>query len=199
MRDPDGYLIEVGQYPEIALDWFNNRSSSERSAAASGNAGLPGWRIVLLGNHRLLCGDATSAEAGARLVRGAISDALFGRKAFHGRSPFAGLAGATLPIILYVGTGLSSAVAHPDRVPDNPGNGRTAVGVGPLSIVRHRISGQRRPTSQAFTLAAQIKAISSISDRAAKSGPRRAFTVTCLTNLSCLHPGYGSFQQPLLA
>ena len=26
MRDPDGYLIEVGQYTEIALDWFNNRS-----------------------------------------------------------------------------------------------------------------------------------------------------------------------------
>jgi len=25
MRDPDGYLIEVGQYTEIALDWFNNR------------------------------------------------------------------------------------------------------------------------------------------------------------------------------
>jgi hypothetical protein len=26
MRDPDGYLIEVGQYTEIALDWFNSRS-----------------------------------------------------------------------------------------------------------------------------------------------------------------------------
>jgi hypothetical protein len=26
MRDPDGYLIEVGQYTKIALDWFNNRS-----------------------------------------------------------------------------------------------------------------------------------------------------------------------------
>ncbi|MGB9233166.1 MAG: hypothetical protein WCC04_02050 [Terriglobales bacterium] len=25
MRDPDGYLIEVGQYTEVALDWFNNR------------------------------------------------------------------------------------------------------------------------------------------------------------------------------
>jgi len=25
MRDPDGYLIEVGQYTEIALDYFNNR------------------------------------------------------------------------------------------------------------------------------------------------------------------------------
>jgi hypothetical protein len=25
-RDPDGYLIEVGQYTKIALDWFNNRS-----------------------------------------------------------------------------------------------------------------------------------------------------------------------------
>jgi catechol 2,3-dioxygenase-like lactoylglutathione lyase family enzyme len=24
MRDPDGYLIEVGQYTEIALNWFNN-------------------------------------------------------------------------------------------------------------------------------------------------------------------------------
>jgi len=23
MRDPDGYLIEVGQYTQIALDWFN--------------------------------------------------------------------------------------------------------------------------------------------------------------------------------
>jgi len=27
MRDPDGYLIEVGQYIEIALDWFNNNRS----------------------------------------------------------------------------------------------------------------------------------------------------------------------------
>jgi hypothetical protein len=27
MRDPDGYLIEVGQYTESALDWFKNRSS----------------------------------------------------------------------------------------------------------------------------------------------------------------------------
>jgi len=26
MRDPDGYLIEVGQYTEIALNWFNDRS-----------------------------------------------------------------------------------------------------------------------------------------------------------------------------
>ena len=26
MRDPDGYLIEVGQYTQLALDWFNNRS-----------------------------------------------------------------------------------------------------------------------------------------------------------------------------
>ena len=26
MRDPDGYLIEVGQYTQIALDWFNNHS-----------------------------------------------------------------------------------------------------------------------------------------------------------------------------
>jgi len=24
MRDPDGYLIEVGQYTEIAIDWFKN-------------------------------------------------------------------------------------------------------------------------------------------------------------------------------
>jgi len=26
LRDPDGHLIEVGQYTETALDWFNNRS-----------------------------------------------------------------------------------------------------------------------------------------------------------------------------
>ena len=26
MRDPDGYLIEVGQYTEIALNYFNNHS-----------------------------------------------------------------------------------------------------------------------------------------------------------------------------
>jgi len=26
MSDPDGYLIEVGQYTEIALDWFNKHS-----------------------------------------------------------------------------------------------------------------------------------------------------------------------------
>ena len=24
-RDPDGHLIEVGQYTQVALDWFNNR------------------------------------------------------------------------------------------------------------------------------------------------------------------------------
>ena len=24
MRDPDGYLIEVGQYTQLALDWFTN-------------------------------------------------------------------------------------------------------------------------------------------------------------------------------
>jgi hypothetical protein len=28
MRDPDGYLIEVGQYTQIALDWFNNRAGA---------------------------------------------------------------------------------------------------------------------------------------------------------------------------
>jgi len=26
MRDPDGYLIEVGQYTQIAVDWFHNHS-----------------------------------------------------------------------------------------------------------------------------------------------------------------------------
>jgi hypothetical protein len=26
MRDPDGYLIEVGQYTKVALDWFNHHS-----------------------------------------------------------------------------------------------------------------------------------------------------------------------------
>jgi hypothetical protein len=26
MRDSDGYLIEVGQYTQVALDWFNNHS-----------------------------------------------------------------------------------------------------------------------------------------------------------------------------
>jgi len=26
MRDPDGYLIEVGQYTELALDWFDKRA-----------------------------------------------------------------------------------------------------------------------------------------------------------------------------
>jgi len=39
----------------------------ERSAVASGNAGLPAWRIMAARNHRVLCGDATSAEAVARL------------------------------------------------------------------------------------------------------------------------------------
>lgn len=24
MRDPDGYLIEVGQYTQLAIDWFNS-------------------------------------------------------------------------------------------------------------------------------------------------------------------------------
>jgi catechol 2,3-dioxygenase-like lactoylglutathione lyase family enzyme len=26
MRDPDGYLIEVGQYTQFALDWFKNHA-----------------------------------------------------------------------------------------------------------------------------------------------------------------------------
>jgi catechol 2,3-dioxygenase-like lactoylglutathione lyase family enzyme len=26
MRDPDGYIIEVGQYTPMAIDWFNNHS-----------------------------------------------------------------------------------------------------------------------------------------------------------------------------
>jgi hypothetical protein len=24
MRDPDGYIIDVGQYTQMAIDWFNN-------------------------------------------------------------------------------------------------------------------------------------------------------------------------------
>jgi hypothetical protein len=24
MSDPDGYIIEVGQYTQLAIDWFNN-------------------------------------------------------------------------------------------------------------------------------------------------------------------------------
>jgi hypothetical protein len=28
MRDPDGYLIEVGQYTEVTLDWFKNHRSA---------------------------------------------------------------------------------------------------------------------------------------------------------------------------
>jgi hypothetical protein len=30
MRDPDGYLIEVGQYTEIAIDWFNRSEFGKR-------------------------------------------------------------------------------------------------------------------------------------------------------------------------
>ena len=26
MRDPDGYLIEVGQHTQVALNWFNERT-----------------------------------------------------------------------------------------------------------------------------------------------------------------------------
>ena len=26
MRDPDGYIIEVGQYTQLAIDWFNKHS-----------------------------------------------------------------------------------------------------------------------------------------------------------------------------
>jgi len=26
MRDPDGYIIEVGQYTQLAIDWFNSQS-----------------------------------------------------------------------------------------------------------------------------------------------------------------------------
>jgi catechol 2,3-dioxygenase-like lactoylglutathione lyase family enzyme len=26
MRDPDGYIIEVGQYTQLAIDWFNGHS-----------------------------------------------------------------------------------------------------------------------------------------------------------------------------
>jgi len=29
MRDPDGYLIEVGRYTEIALDWFKNDATQK--------------------------------------------------------------------------------------------------------------------------------------------------------------------------
>jgi hypothetical protein len=31
MRDPYGYLVEVGQHTEIALDWFNNRNEIWRA------------------------------------------------------------------------------------------------------------------------------------------------------------------------
>jgi catechol 2,3-dioxygenase-like lactoylglutathione lyase family enzyme len=26
MRDPDGYIIEVGEYTQLAIDWFNSHS-----------------------------------------------------------------------------------------------------------------------------------------------------------------------------
>jgi hypothetical protein len=28
MRDPGGYLIEIGQYTEVAVDWFKNHPSA---------------------------------------------------------------------------------------------------------------------------------------------------------------------------
>ena len=28
MRDPDGYLIEVGQYTQMAIDWFASYAAS---------------------------------------------------------------------------------------------------------------------------------------------------------------------------
>ena len=32
MRDPDGYLIEVGQYTQMALDRFKNDATSRMTA-----------------------------------------------------------------------------------------------------------------------------------------------------------------------
>jgi hypothetical protein len=38
MRDPDGYLIEVGQYTQMALDWFNNHTDKNAAKTALANA-----------------------------------------------------------------------------------------------------------------------------------------------------------------
>jgi hypothetical protein len=37
-NNPDGYLIEIGQYTERALDWFKNRSSAELTSVRSKKA-----------------------------------------------------------------------------------------------------------------------------------------------------------------
>jgi len=46
MRDPDGYLIEVGQYTQIALDWFDKRQqclpTCRSRSAPDPETGLPG-------------------------------------------------------------------------------------------------------------------------------------------------------------
>jgi hypothetical protein len=129
-----------------AIEAAEDDEESERRPAVSGNSGCRPGQLWLLG-HRVLCIDATSAEAVTRLVRGAISDALFSVVEVR-RSTAERLSPESLNGALAGTTVLSSAVTHPERVPDSPGNGRTADGVNPPTIVRSDIW----TTPQAFTL-----------------------------------------------
>jgi hypothetical protein len=75
---------------------------------------------------------------------------------------------------------LTEPVTDPDRVPDNPDDGRTGAGVSPPSIVRQRICGQRRPTLQAVTLFALSRSNHGNFQHFGPSGitgPMRAFTI----------------------
>jgi len=38
MRDPDGYIIEVGQYTQMALDWFNNHADKNEAKTVLADA-----------------------------------------------------------------------------------------------------------------------------------------------------------------
>jgi hypothetical protein len=125
-----------------AIEAAEDDEEGERSAAASGNAGLPAWRIVAARKspravrRRDECGSGREARTRHDLRR---SFRCRRGKAFHGRPRLARIterrvAGATLPIILDIRDAVSHGVilrGHTsgrsiDQAPDNPGNGRRA-------------------------------------------------------------------------
>ncbi len=104
---------------------IENDEESERSMAASGNAGLPAWRIVAARKspsavrRRDECGSRRESRTRCDLRR---SFRCRRGKAFHGRSRFARITERRL-------AGAKLAVTHPDPALDNPGDRRTAAGV----------------------------------------------------------------------
>jgi len=50
MRNPDGYRIEVGQYTQLALDWFNKEGGNlfaELDGALVGFAVVPALLVLM--------------------------------------------------------------------------------------------------------------------------------------------------------